>query len=214
MITTPALLRHVMPRLSAAGAELWAPILRETFVAFSIDTPLRIAMFLAQAAHESAELRRLEENLNYGAEGLVKTWPTRFTLESAAAYARQPERIANRVYADRMGNGNEASGDGWRNRGRGIFGLTGAENYRAASLALFKLGLLPSAEELVLRPERAAEPAVAAPIAGWFWNSRKLSPIADAGDFVAVTRKINGGIIGLSDRIGYYDRARRFLHLT
>jgi len=161
---------------------------------YGIDTPLRRAHFLAQVAHESGGFRRLVENLSYGAAGLVSTWPSRFTKDTAPAYARQPERIANKVYANRLGNGDEASGDGWRYRGRGYIQLTGKANYAEYSHRVFR------DDRLVRDPGLAAQPETAAKLAGAYWQAKGLSALADADDLKTITRRINGGLIGLADR--------------
>jgi putative chitinase len=196
-------LREIMPRASEQRCEAFLGPLQRALDAWEITTPTRVAAFLGQAAHESAELTALEENLNYRAERLVLVWPSRFPdLAAAAPYDRNPEKIANRVYCDRMGNGDEASGDGWRYRGRGIFQLTGRDNYRAASIAIAgKEGDLLEAPELVARPHYAAVAAA------WFWHSRACNELADAGDFNAITKKINGGFIGLPERVALWKRA-------
>ena len=147
----------------------------------------RVAAFLAQIAHESQELNRLVENLNYSAAALMSTWPKRFpTLADAEPYARQPERIANRAYANRLGNGAEQSGDGWRYRGRGIIQVTGRGNYHEIGAAL----ALP----LDVQPELLEQPANAALSASWFWKSHLLNPLADHqtndiddADFLTIT---------------------------
>lgn len=179
--------------LNADAALRWYPHIQETAKRFDFQEPKRLAMWLAQCGHESGGFKRLVENLNYSAEGLTKTWPKRFpTLAAAQSYARQPEKIANRVYASRIGNGDEASGDGWRFRGRGLIQVTGRENYKACGAAL--------GVDLLERPELLETERYAALSAGWFWDSRKLNAPADAGDIEAVTKKINGGTTGLADR--------------
>ncbi len=167
---------------------------------FSINTPLRQAAFIAQTAHESIGYTATKENLNYSAAALTATWPTRFQPEVAAMYARQPEKIANRAYGGRLGNGDEASGDGWRYRGRGIIQITGKSNYRECGAGL---GL-----NLVATPELLEEQSNAFRSGAWFWDSRTLSPLADVGDFLAITKKINGGTNGLADRERYYALAK------
>jgi putative chitinase len=200
------LLRDVMPGIAPAAAESWAPVLVAVAAEFDITPPRRLAAFLAQAAVESAELALLSENLNYSAEGLLKTWPSRFTTARAAALARRPVEIANHVYADREGNGPRESGDGWRFRGRGIFQLTFRNNYAAAGAAL---GL-----PLVEHPELVAEDrSAAARTAGWFWSNRGLSALADAGDFRELTRRINRGLLHFDRRRQYHLRACRALGL-
>lgn len=175
---------------------------QQVFAKYQINTPLRMAHFMAQLAHESANFTRLTENLNYSAQGLANTWPSRFAVNpnanpkvpntKALEMQRKPEQIANFVYANRMGNGNEASGDGWRFRGRGFIMITGRANYQAFSNY--------SGINIVSNPNRASEPLVAALIAGWYWNSRNLNTLADRDDVVGITRAINGGTIGLADR--------------
>lgn len=200
-LTVPRLMQ-VMPRLGVSGAVTWIGPLEQAMANWDIVTRPRVAAFLAQAAHESAELTRLEENLNYSAEGLQRTWPKRFTPDLAQTYARRPEAIANHVYAERMGNGDEASGDGWRYRGRGIFQLTGRANYRDCSIAI-----AADADTLLVNPELLAAPQYACQSAGWFWASRGLSELAERGGFEEITRKINGGLTGLAERVGYWNRA-------
>ncbi|MBL0142674.1 MAG: glycoside hydrolase family 19 protein [Betaproteobacteria bacterium] len=201
MITLASLLA-VMPRAGSRAAAFLAPLSRAMARYEIADSEARIAAFLAQGAHESAELTQLEENLNYSASGLVRTWPRRFSLELALACERQPERIANVVYANRLGNGDEASGDGWRFRGRGIFQLTGRENYADASLAI-----CGDASVLVESPQLVAEPEYACETAGWYWQARGLNELADAGEFTAITRRINGGTLGIEERTAYWKRA-------
>lgn len=188
--------------VAATGAtEKWASVVIAAMKAFGTDTPLRQAHFLAQAGHESAGFKTLVENLNYSAEGLRATWPTRFTPERAAAMARKPELIANHVYGNRLGNTKQ--GDGWRFRGRGIFQLTGRENYARAGKALD----MPFEAE----PERLESPEAAAMTAAWFWKDRGLNALADADDLLAVTRRINGGLHGLEDRRLRLVRAKKAL---
>lgn len=166
-------------------AGIFLPALNRAMLRWKIDSRLRTAAFLAQVGHESGQMRNLIENLNYSAEALVRTWPTRFTAETAPAYARQPERIANRVYGGRMGNGPEASGDGWHYRGRGLIQLTGRANYRAAGQAL---GLpLEEQPELIEHPEHAAQSAA------WWWAQHGLNELADAGRFRDIGSIINTG---------------------
>lgn len=181
-------------------APQWHNALVQLFPDYGINTPKRIASFIAQCAHESGNFRWLSENLNYRAESLMKVFPKYFhTRELADAYARNPEKIANRVYASRMGNGPEASGDGWRFRGRGLIQLTGKENYSwfAASLEID----LDECIEYLQTFEGAAQSAC------WFWETNNLNVEADAGDIRKMTRKINGGYIGLDDRIKHYNHA-------
>lgn len=204
-LTIPRLLQ-VMPALGVERAALWIGPLEQAMVRWEINTRPRIAAFLAQAAHESSELRHLEESLNYSADGLVRTWPNRFTAGLAGEYARKPEAIANYVYADRLGNGDKASGDGWLYRGRGIFQLTGRANYRDCSVAI-----AGDADTLLVNPEFLTDPDFACQSAGWYWSSRGLSDLAERGGFEEITRKINGGLIGLPERLKYWNRAIQML---
>ncbi len=166
------------------------------------STPLRFAHFMAQIAHESAHFRAMEENLNYSGEALWRVFRKYFeSPEHAEQYARQPERIANRVYANRIGNGDEASGDGWRYRGRGFIQLTGRANYREIGE---KIGV-----ELETDPDRVSQNVdVALEVAAAYWDSRKLNRLADRNDIAAVTRAVNGGYHGLDDRKRLFQQAR------
>ncbi len=171
---------------------------------FAIDTPARAAAFLAQLAHESGQLQRWTENLDYRWERLRQVFPRYFPTDAEArAFDRSPERIANRVYAGRMGNGPEASGDGWRYRGRGPIQLTGRDNYRACGAGI---GL-----DLAAEPELLTTPGAGCLAAAWFWARNGLNALADAGDFVAITRKINGGVAGLAERQAFWARAKAAL---
>ena len=173
--------------------EQWVDALNETFVRFDIMNPLRKAAFIGQASHESGNFKMLEEDLRYRAETLMRIWPKRFpTLEFAKQYEKNPKKIANSVYANRMGNRDEASGDGHRFRGRGLFQLTGHSNYFHAGKAL--------GEDFVMNPDLVATPMYAALTAGFFWDTHKLNQYADSQDYKTMTRRINGGFIGLADR--------------
>lgn len=185
------------------GSE-WVDALNQTFEKFNINTPLRQAAFIGQCGHECGNFRILEENLNYRAETLMKLWPKRFpTLEVANEYARNPRKIANKVYASRMGNRDEASGDGYRFRGRGCIQLTGHANYFHAGNGL--------RVDFVKEPDLVATPQYAALTAGWFWSTHKLNDLADASNWVGLTKKINGGTIGLDDRIKHINHALHVL---
>jgi putative chitinase len=185
----------------------WHPRVVHILPQYQINTIPRVAQWLAQMGHESGDFRFLSENLNYSADALRRVFGRHFpTAEIAAQYHRQPERIANRAYANRIGNGPESSGDGWRYRGRGLIQITGRANYRDASIALY------GDENVLLRePEILAEPDGAIRSACWFWNSRALNRLADQHDTVGVSRRINGGTNGLSDRQFRYDQALRVL---
>lgn len=181
-------------------AVVWLPAVQAACDRFEINNPNRVAAFLAQCGHESGGFTRLLENLNYSAEALMRVWPSRFpTMEVAMRYHRQPEKIANNVYGNRMGNGPESSGDGWRYRGRGLKQLTGKSNYTACSKGLGK--------DLVAEPELLLTPEFAALSAGWFWKANNCSPLADAREFELLTKRINGGLIGLADRKTRYEKA-------
>ena len=181
----------------------------ETFQRFGILTPAQQASWIGQCGHECGNFRILEENLNYRAPTLLKLFPktpTRqwgFTPEEAAAYEKQPQRIANRIYSNRMGNRDEASGDGWRFRGSGFLQLTGHSNFYHAGQAL--------GVDFVMQPELVRTPMYAAQTAGWFWQTHKLNQYADSGDFVTMTKRINGGTIGLEDRIKHINHALHVL---
>lgn len=167
-------------------------------------TPARVAMLLAQTAVETRELRVYVESLSYSAERLIIVWPHRFpALALARPYEHQPEKLANLVYAGRLGNGDESSGDGWKYRGRGSLQITGCDNYLAAGLWL----------DLPLRqsPDMAALPEHAFRVGAWAWRAKGCNQLADTGDVARVTRRINGGAIGLAERIAYYERARAAL---
>jgi putative chitinase len=180
--------------------EQWLDALNETFVRFDISTPIRQASFIGQCGHECGSFKVLEENLNYRAETLMKLWKSRFpTIEVANEYARNPKKIANKVYASRMGNRDESSGDGYRFRGRGCIQLTGHANYFHAGQAC--------GEDFVMNPDLVATPKFAAMTAGWFWSTHKLNQYADGSDFLTMTKKINGGTIGLQDRINHINHA-------
>ena len=181
------------------GAE-WVDALNETFARFNLTTNNQKAMFIGQCSHESGNFRLLQENLNYKAATLMKLWPKRFpTLEVANQYAGNARAIANKVYADRMGNRDEASGDGYRFRGKGLVQLTGHSNHFHAGKAL--------GVDFVMQPDLVATPKYAALTAGWFWETHKLNPPADALDYTKVTKIINGGTIGLDDRIKHVQQA-------
>jgi len=198
-------LQACLPEAKKANLEKFVEGFNETFEHFEINTPERMAMFIAQTAHESGNFSTTQENLHYSAKGLNGTFKKYFpTVESAEAYAKKPEKIANRVYGARMGNGNEASGEGYKYRGRGIIQLTGKDNYKNCGKAL---GM-----DLLAEPDSVAENPVAVLSAGWFWDTRKLNTWADKGDVLTVTKKINGGTIGLADRTKHYEHILEVLH--
>ena len=163
---------------------------------YDITTERRVAGFLAQCAHESNNFKVLKENLNYSADGLKRIFPKYFKNVDPNDYARQPEKIANRVYANRMSNGDEDSGDGWRYRGRGVIQLTGCDNYTR-----FAKDMGMSLDEVVDYLE-TIEGAIMS--AAWYWNSRKINSAAEDNDIVKMTKLVNGGTIGLEDRKKHY----------
>ncbi|MBB1487702.1 glycoside hydrolase family 19 protein [Oceanospirillum sediminis] len=202
---SPEQLQKIMPGAKQEHIELYLHGINKACGDFGINTPLRVAHFLAQLAHESGSLRYVSENLNYSAKALRAVFGKYFpTDQEAEAFARQPEKIANRVYADRMGNGDEASGDGWSYRGRGLIQLTGKDNYQRFSQAV--------GQDAVASPDLLAEnPDLAVATAGWYWNSRSLNEYADQDDIKQITRRINGGYNGLEDREEYLVRAKNVL---
>jgi putative chitinase len=170
-----------------------------TMLKRDINTPVRQAMFLSQLAHESGNFKFVVENLNYSADALRRVFGKYFpTEELANQYARQPERIANRVYASRMGNGDEASGDGWKYRGRGLIQLTGKNNYASFSMQ--------ADNNALVEPDLVTQPELAVDSAGWFWTTNRLNQLADTGDVRAVSRRVNGGFNGLADREAKYNK--------
>jgi putative chitinase len=183
----------------------WYEALSQLLPDYDINTPQRIAAFIAQCSHESAGFKFLKENLNYRAESLMRVWPRYFpNIELAKQYAHKQEKIANRAYANRMGNGNEDSGDGWKFCGRGLIQLTGRNNYEA-----FAESIETPVEEI---PEYLATFEGAAQSACWFWETNGLNRWADTGDIVTLTKKINGGTLGLDDRIKHYKHALEVLN--
>lgn len=182
----------------------WCDALNEILPEYGIDTPQRVAAFLAQCAHESGGFKFLKENLNYRAVSLRKTFPKYFPDDAiAAAYANKPQMIANRVYANRMGNGDEASGDGFRYCGRGLIQLTGRDNYAffAGSLDI----PIEEAAEYLETFEGAVQSAC------WFWETNNLNQWADKDDILTLTKRINGGTIGLEDRKKHFEHAKHVL---
>ena len=198
--------RTLFPR--AQDHQGWVDAMNNVFPLYEINTPQRVAAFLAQCGHESGGWTVFEENLNYSAKGLMGIFRKYFPDEATAnAYARQPEKIANKVYANRMGNGPESSGDGWRYRGRGPIQLTGSANYKAFAQEMFE-----DWENLYANPDWVtADRDFALMSAIWFWNKNKLNVQADNGDIKLMTKKINGGYIGLEDRIKHYNEAIHLL---
>ena len=207
---TPTLEHLMAAGIKREVAERWLPHVQAALSRFNINTKNQVAAWLAQTAHESAGYTALVENLNYSADTMAVVWPTRFAElgpnkkpkkdakgknipnKFAQALHRKPEMIANAVYSNRMGNGNIESGEGWKFRGRGLKQLTGKFNHQQCSKGL--------GVDLVANPDLLLEPQYASLSAAWFWETNKCGPLADSGDFVGLTKKINGGTIGLEDR--------------
>lgn len=178
------------PRLDSfvATFNMWA-------VHFGIDTPLRVVHYLAQVFHESAYLKSTEENLNYSAVALLRVWPKHFNMSNVDFYAHNPQRIANRAYANRMGNGSEASGDGYRFRGRGFIGTTGRANYKAYAQSEWCVG------DLMSHPEWLSKSPGDQKSSMFFWLQNNCNRFADADDVKGLTKRINGGLNGYDSRL-------------
>ena len=199
----PITVQQLLQILPNAGqvAGVFVPVLNTAMSRYQIVRTKRIAAFVAQVGHESGHLTRLVENLNYSADTLRKTWPSRFNAELATTAARKPEQIANIAYGNRMGN--TAPCDGWRYRGRGLIQITGKNNYRFCGEAL--------SLDLIAQPELLEKPQHACMSAAWFWATNGLNTLADAGKFEAITQRINGGQNGAADRQALYSRALKVL---
>ena len=182
----------------------------DDMIAHGIDTPLRASHFLAQAAHESGGFKFKSENLNYSSGALLKVFPKYFTQATAEKYHRQPEKIANRVYSNRMGNGDENSGDGWKHRGRGYIQLTGKDNYKAFSD-------WAKVKAIIETPDIVSDDKYAGLSAIWFWNKNGLSKIADTDNLrddktlIKITSRVNGGTHGLVDRLERFNHYKKIL---
>ena len=192
-------------QLQALGIDQkWLKPLNDTFAKYQINTPTRQAAFIGQCGHESNNFKTLEENLHYSAKGLMATWPSRFPdIAVAEKYANNPEMIANKVYGNRADLGNNEDGDGWKYHGRGVIQLTGKSNYTICGEALGQAFV--NAPTLVLEPEWACLSA------GWFWNKKGLNTLADNEDWTTMTKRINGGTLGLDDRINRIHKAMDIL---
>jgi putative chitinase len=181
----------------------WFDSLSQALPDYEINTPQRIAAFLAQCAHESGGFTAIKENLNYKAESLCKVWPRYFNTGNAAQYAHNQEAIANRAYGGRMGNGPEESGDGYKFCGRGLIQLTGRSNYQAFADSI-QISIDDASEYL-----KTFEGCVQS--ACWFWEANNLNQYADSGDILTMTKRINGGTLGLEDRQKHYQHALQVL---
>lgn len=202
MQVTAAQIKELFPQNK--NPEQLANALNLVIDKYDINTVNRLAGFLAQCGHESAGFTVLKENLNYRADSLTKVFPKYFkTLAEATSFERNPEKIANRIYGGRMGNGAEASGDGYKFRGRGAIQLTGRDNYTRFAESLGRK--INDTIDYVETLEGAIESAC------WFWKTNNLNKICDADDIVAMTKKINGGTIGLEDRNKHYEHAKHIL---
>ena len=202
---TLEILQKLCPKTKASVLQLYAEPLHEVAEYYEMYENInRAAGFLAQTAHESGAYNFVKENLNYNAKGLMTTFKRYFPDEATAKqYEKKPEMIANRVYSNRMGNGDEASGDGWRFCGRGLIQLTGRNNYTK-----FAADLGVSIDECV---NYMTTPQGAVSSAGWFWDQNDLNQYCDKNDFVTLTKRINGGTIGLEDRQHHYQLALQLL---
>ncbi len=202
---TVEILKQLCPKTKETVLKKYALSLHETAEYYDMyDNKKRAAAFIAQIAHESGGFNFVKENLNYSAKGLMGTFKKYFPNEALAKqYERQPEKIANRVYANRMSNGDEASGDGYKFCGRGLIQLTGRANYTK-----FAQDLGISLDETVKYLET---PEGAVSSAGWFWDQNNLNSYCDKDDFIGLTKRINGGTIGLEDRKHHYELALKLL---
>lgn len=207
------ILKQVFPNSTEENRAKFAQPLQLAMIRYNIDNPKRIRAFLAQIGHESGQLSAVVENLNYSAKGLRATFGKYFKTDAEAEkYARKPEAIANIVYANRLGNGDTKSGDGWRYRGRGLIQITGKDNYTEASNKMYAL---PLGVDFIDEPELLATPEYAAQSAAWWWDNAGLNSISDqlggADDtevFKRITKRVNGGYGGLDDRLAIYERAK------
>lgn len=201
---TPTQLTLILPTNRASLN--WLQHFNNDLPPAGIDTVNRVAAFLSQCAHESGDFIQLHENLNYRASSLIATWPSHFNATNAPQYEHKPDKIANLVYANRMGNGDEASGDGYKYRGRGPIQITGHDNYLAASQFIYGDDTLVNNPALIeIDMDAAIQSAI------WFWNTHNLNALADNGDVLSITKKINGGTTGLADRIQRYNNALKVL---
>ncbi|WP_299258489.1 glycoside hydrolase family 19 protein [uncultured Aquimarina sp.] len=187
-------------------ASKYASLFDNVLPKYDINTPLRKAHFLAQVVHESGGFKFVSENLNYSEKALYGVFRKYFpTLEATDGYARQPEKIANKVYANRMGNGTESSGDGWKYRGRGLIQLTGKSNYQALSNT--------TKQDFISNPDKVSDPKWALTSACWYWQKRNINKYADTDDIHMVTKLINGGYNGLQNRQHFLEEFKKLFKL-
>ena len=196
-------LSKIFPLTKKTTLALYVEPLNKTFTKFGLDTPLAIRSFLAQVGHESGGFNAIKENLNYSESGLLKIFGKYFNPTTAKAYARNPEKIANKVYANRMANGNEASGDGWKFLGRGVLQITGKENY--INLAKYLGKTLDETVEYLETPEGAVISA------GWFFLKNNIIELAKLGSVTKVTKIVNGGTHGLAERLSIFNRSETII---
>jgi putative chitinase len=194
--------KTIIPDVNWNYAKQYIPLFETILPEYGIDTPLRKAHFLAQITHESGGFKFVKENLNYSAKALYAVFRKYFpNMATANQYARQPERIANVVYANRLGNGTTVSGDGWNYKGRGLIQLTGKDNYQTFSTA--------TGTNFVANPALVEQAQWALSSACWFWKSKNLNRYADADDVIMVTKRINGGTNGLANREHYLEEYKK-----
>jgi putative chitinase len=186
---------------------LWYSSLKTILPIFNINTPNRLAAFLSQTGHESSNYSILQENLDYDEKSLLRVFPKYFNALNVKDYVRRPPKIASRVYANRMGNGDELSQDGWKYRGRSLIQITGKSNYVLYSKKLYNDDRLVQSPDLLLNSKEDV-----VKVACYFWKDHDLNKLADISDIVTMTKKINGGDIGLSDRINRYNKALLILN--
>ena len=203
---TPDNFKAIIPDVNWNSAQQYINLFDTILPQYDIDTPLRKAHFLAQVAHESGGFRFVSENLNYSAKALYGVFRKYFpTMDIANQYARNPEKIANKVYANRMGNGPETSGDGWNYRGRGLIQLTGKLNYQTLSETV--------GQDFISNPEKVSEPEWALTSACWYWQKRKINRYADTDDIHMVTKLINGGYNGLQSRQHFLEEFKKLYNV-
>lgn len=202
MVVSKADIRRIMPN-APKDIDGFVKAFNQYAPQFGIDTKLRICGFLSQVAVETGELKSLEENMNYSERRLLQVFPRYFTAEQAKQYANHPEKIGSRVYANRMGNGNEASGDGYKFRGRGCIMLTGREAYKKYADSVYCVG------NLMAHPEWLGKYPGALKSAMWFWNTKGLNELADNEQISAICKRVNGGTNGYSQRLYYWRMAKR-----
>jgi len=195
-------LAAMAPGAQSVTLDSYVDAINQTAEKYQLVTKARLVMFLANILHETGDLTRFSENLNYSSTALVATWPSHFDVSTAIKYQRNPQAIANRAYANRMGNGNEVSGDGWKYRGRGAIQITGHDLYQA--LATAQGMTMDEVLNWIVSPLGAIESA------GWYWTRAKCNAFADRGDVVGCRKTVNGGTIGLDDVQARY---QKYMHI-